>query len=90
MKTLLVLLTIIGFGVGGAIAGCGVKTTNTGKLKSYDADSKAIVVMEDDEEVTIEITEDTTVSENLKDMVGKDVKVISEHGKADSVESATS
>ncbi len=90
MKKLILILAVLGFGVGGAIAGCGAKITNTGELKSYDADAKAIVVIEGDEEVKIEITEDTTIPENLSEMVGENVKVISEHGKADSVEAAAS
>jgi hypothetical protein len=75
-----------------ASAACGKKVTNTGELKSYDAESKSITVVEGDKEVKVTLTP-TTVAKGkdgaeakVEDLVGKTVKVVSEHNKADSVE----
>lgn len=70
----------------GAQAGCGKKVTDEGKLKSYDAEKKVVTVEKaDGQTASITLTPSTTGADKVADLVGKDVTVISEHGKADSV-----
>ncbi len=95
--TKLTLCMIVVFAVvaGAAYAGCGVKDTHEGTLKSFDEEKNVIVVAvagEDGEQVTITLTADTTVKDGEgndtkpSNLVGTKVKVVSEHAKADSVE----
>lgn len=87
MKKILAILTALSLMVGASYAGCGKKVTNAGKLKSYDAEKKQIVVVgEDGKPAKLTITPTTKGADKLKGLVGKDVKVISEHKKVDSVE----
>ena len=86
MKKFLALTAILTLSLGSAYAGCGKKVTNEGTLKSYDATTKtAVVEGKDGKAATITITPSTTGADTLSTMVGKSVKVVSEHGKADSV-----
>ena len=95
MKTKVLLSVIVVFALcaGAAYAGCGVKDTVEGTLKSVDADKNAIVVAgADGEEVRLTLTENSKVTDaegkdaKPTDLVGKKVKVVSEHAKVDSVE----
>ena len=83
--------------IGAASAGCGKKVTNEGTLSSYDADSKAIVVVgEDGKKAKLTLTPKTVIKDadgkeiKLEDLVEKSVKVTSEHKKVDSVEAKAS
>lgn len=88
MKKLLTVLAIAAFSVG-AQAACGKKVTDEGTLKSYDAATKQVVVTKaDGKSATVTLTPATTGADKVAGLVGKAVKVISEHGKADSVADA--
>jgi hypothetical protein len=85
MKKLLGFFAMVALTIG-AQANCGIKVTDEGKLKSYDAEKKQVVVEKaDGKTATITLTPATTGADKLADAVGKPVTVISEHGKADSV-----
>ncbi len=86
MKKFLTLIALVGFATGSAYAGCGKKVTNEGTLKSYDEATKTVVVEgKDGKAATITLTPSTTGADTAASLVGKSVKVVSEHGKADSV-----
>lgn len=91
MKTILSIIAVVALGAGSIFAGCGKKTETTGKLKSFDADTKTLVVVsKKGKESKITLTPKTEVKKGKKetkiaDLVGKKVKVVSEHKKADSV-----
>jgi hypothetical protein len=85
MKKLLALLAMATLTLG-AQAGCGKKVTDEGTLKSYDAEKKTVVVEKaDGKSSTVTLTPSTSGADKVADLVGKPVKVVSEHGKADSV-----
>lgn len=85
----MILAVVLAFGVnlGSTFAGCGKKVTNKGTLKSVDADKKTITVASMGEETKLSLTAGTKAvgADKVADMKGKKVKVISEHGKVDSV-----
>ena len=88
MKKLLALLAMATLTLG-AQAGCGKKVTDEGTLKSYDAEKKSAVIEKaDGKSATVTLTPTTTGADKVAELVGKAVKVISEHGKADSVAAA--
>ena len=89
MKKFLAIITVLGAFAGIAVAGCGKKETNTGELKAYDADSKAITIVEGDKEIKLTLTPDTEGGDKVADLVGKKVEVVSEHKKVDSVKEAS-
>lgn len=77
---------------GVSYAGCGKKVTNEGTLSGYDKDTKSIVVTDEDgKESKLTLTADTKIkgsdgeAAEIDDVVEKDVKVVSEHKKVDSV-----
>ena len=80
--------------IGIAEAGCGKKQTDAGTLSSYDKDTKTLVVSVDGKDVTLTATKKTEAKDadgkatDLDSLVGKEVKVTSEHKKVDSVEAA--
>ena len=85
MKKLLALLAMATLTLG-AQAGCGKKVTDEGTLKSYDAEKKTVVVEKaDGKTATVTLTPTTAGADKVAALVGKAVKVVSEHGKADSV-----
>jgi hypothetical protein len=87
MKKLLTLVTLVAFSAGAAIAGCGKTVTNEGKLSSINKETKEIAIQEKDgKTVTLKLTPGTTGATD--EMVGKNVKVVSEHGKVQSVTGA--
>lgn len=83
MKKIIAIASALCLLAGAAHAGCGKKVTNTGVLKSYDAESKSIVVV--GAKGKLKITPKTKGAASLKGLVGKKVTVISEHKKVDSV-----
>ena len=87
------LVVVLALCAGAAYAGCGVKDTHEGTLKSFDADKNVIVVaVADDEEVKLTLTDDTQVADaegneaEVAKLVGKAVKIVSEHAKVDSIQ----
>ncbi len=86
MKQILAILALTSLAVS-AHAGCGKKVTNEGTLKAYDAEKKTVLVESaDGKSATITLTPSTTGADKAAGLVGKAVKVVSEHGKADSVD----
>jgi hypothetical protein len=87
-------LIVVAFLAAGAVsADCGVKDTYQGKLKAVDAEkNQVLIVVKDGKEVELELTDESKVMDAegnkamAKKLVGKNVKVISEHGKIDSIE----
>ena len=85
MKKFLALIVLVALS-GSAFAACGKKVTSEGTLKSYDAEKKTVeVVSKDGKSTTITLTPSTTGTDAIAALVGKSVKVVAEHGKADSV-----
>jgi|GEM_PF-674297 len=89
MKKAASILAIISLGLGSAFAGCGKVVTNEGKLKSFDAATKAVVVEgKDGKEAKLTLTPSAKGAEDAEKLVGKNVKVDSEHGKITSIAKA--
>jgi hypothetical protein len=86
MKQILLSLAFVGFAVSSATAGCGKTVTNKGKLKSFNAETKALVVEEGGKEVKLTLTASAKGADGLDKLVGKKVTVISSHGKVESVD----
>lgn len=75
--------------LGSAYAGCGKVVTNEGKLKSFDAATKKVVVEgKDGKPATLTLTPTSKGADEAEKLVGKDVKVDSEHGKITSIAKA--
>jgi VCBS repeat-containing protein len=88
MKKILSLLAMAALTFG-AQAGCGKTTTDEGTLKSFDAEKKQLVITKaDGKTATVTLTPSTTGADKAADLVGKAVKVVSEHGKAQSIAAA--
>jgi hypothetical protein len=95
LKTLVTLVVVIALTAGAAYGACGKKDTTEGTLTSVDAATKSVVVKAaDGKEVKLTLTATTEVKDasgNKVDagkLVGKNVKVISEHAKIDSIAQA--
>ncbi|SKB01516.1 hypothetical protein SAMN02745166_03392 [Prosthecobacter debontii] len=88
MKKALATLALASLALGSAYAGCGKVVTNEGKLKSFDASTKAVVVVEGGKEVKLTLTPSSKGAEEAEGLVGKKVKVDSEHGKITSIAKA--
>jgi hypothetical protein len=85
MKNILTILALLSLGFS-AQAGCGKTVTSEGTLKSYDAEKKTVVVTgADGKDATITLTPATTGADKAAALVGKPVKVVSEHNKAQSL-----
>jgi hypothetical protein len=92
MKKVLALFVAAAIAAGSAYANCGMKSTDSGKLTSYDKETKAIVVeLADGKKATYTLTPATTSKDaagkaaKIEELVGKTVQVVSEHKKVDSV-----
>jgi|GEM_PF-1300216 len=76
-------------------AGCGKKAASIGKLEAYDAETKSVTIKvmrsSDPKEAAaktakLTLTPDTgVVGGEIEKLVGKQVSVVSEHGKVDYV-----
>ena len=94
MKKLLSILTIVAFAATAAYAGCGKKETDSGTLKSVDAEKKQITVEVAGKAVNRTLTPSTKTTAKdgseakIDALVGKAVKVVSEPGKIDTVSEA--
>ena len=82
MKILLTTLAALSIAAGSSFAGCGKVTTTEGTLKSFNAESKQLVVESEGKEVKLSITPSTKGADKVAKLEGKKVKVLSEHGKA--------
>lgn len=90
MKKLLAILTLVAFSAASSFAACGKKVTDEGTLKSYNADKKEITVQtKDGKTVARVLTPDTKVTGKIEELIGKSVKVVSEHNKLDSVQAGS-
>ncbi len=88
MKNILSILSALALAAA-AQAGCGKTVTNEGTLKSFDAEKKVVVVADKaGKETKITLTAKTKGADGVKELVGKAVKVESEHGKASSISKA--
>ena len=92
MRLILSMILALAVTAGVAYAGCGEKVTNEGTFKTLDTDKKIIVVASNDgEEAKLVLTMNTKAvgadgkEAKLADLVGKEITVISEHKKVDSV-----
>jgi hypothetical protein len=94
MKKIIALFVASIIAAGSAQAMCGKKVTDSGTLKSYNKDSKSIVVQLAGSTAEITLTPSTETKDatgkvaKLEDLIGKSVTVVSEHKKADSVQEA--
>lgn len=87
MKHILTIIATLGLALGSSFAGCGITTTTTGKLKSYDKETKTIVIVSGGKEVKTSVKANTAGADKLASLVGKNVTaIISKHGYAESVE----
>ena len=88
MKNILSILSALALAAA-AQAGCGKTVTNEGTLKSFDAEKKVVIVADKaGKETKITLTPNTKGADGVKELVGKAVKVESEHGKASSISKA--
>lgn len=88
MKKLLTLVASLALTIA-ANAGCGKTVTSEGTLKSFDAENKTLIVVDAaGKSTTITLTPSTTGADKVAALVGKSVKVVSEHNKAQSVAAA--
>ena len=89
MKKALALLAVSTLALSSAYAGCGKIVTNEGKLKSFDAATKKVVVEgKDGKDATLTLTPDSKGAADAEKLVGKDVKVDSTHGKITTIAKA--
>jgi hypothetical protein len=87
------LVVVLALAAAPAAAGCGVKDTHEGTLKSVDADSNSVVVEvgQDGKQVKLTLTAKTEVTDSegnaieASALVGQKVQVVSEHAKIDSI-----
>lgn len=86
------LFVVLALGAGIASAGCGTKDTHQGTLSAVNADTNTIVVSVDGKELKLTLTDNTKVMDaegneiDAASLVGKKIKVVSEHAKIDSIE----
>ena len=101
MKYIITILTVLTLAAGSAWAGCGKKMSSIGKLESWDAETKkiTIAIMQSSnpkelqsKSAKLTMTPDSSIvhagkvdSVNIADVVGKNISVVSEHGKIDFV-----
>jgi hypothetical protein len=81
MKNILSILSILALAAA-AQAGCGKTISAEGKVKSFDAEKKVLVVADKGgKDIKITLTPETKGADHAKDLVGKSVKVeASVHG----------
>lgn len=81
MKLIITTLAAVALAAGSAVAGCGKVDTTKGKLKSFDAESKKVVVDVNGTEKSLTLTPSSKGADKADKLVGKEVTVKSEHGK---------
>jgi len=90
MKTILSIIAVVALGAGSIFAGCGKTTETKGTLKSFDKDSKTLVITVKGKDSNIALTTKTEIKKGKKkteiaDLIGKKVTVVVGHKKAVSV-----
>ena len=90
MKTILSIVAVVALGAGSIFAGCGKTTETKGTLKSFDKDTKTLVITVKGKDSKIAVTTKTEYKKGKKnsevaDLVGKKVTVVVGHKKAVSV-----
>ena len=98
MKNLMIALAVAGLGlmlVPSADAGCGKKNATNGTLEKYDAATKSLTIKVTSSSNPKSVKGKTTkltltpkssvIGKKIDSLVGKDVTVVSEHGKIDFV-----
>ncbi|MDQ3622279.1 MAG: hypothetical protein M3463_07300 [Verrucomicrobiota bacterium] len=95
MKKLLSILTIVAFTASAGYAACGKKVTDEGKLTSINSEKKEVTIETADGKKVNRVltpTSKTTAKDGTEAkadaLVGKNVKVVSEHNKIESVSEA--
>ena len=81
MKVILTTLAAISIAAGSAIAGCGKIDKTEGKLKSFNAESKKVVIESEGKEVTLTLTPSSKGADKLAKLEGKKIVAQSTHGK---------
>jgi hypothetical protein len=81
MKVILTTIAALSIAAGSAIAGCGKVETTEGKLKSFNAETKTVVIDVDGTEKSLKLTPSSKGADKLASLEGKKVKALSEHGK---------
>ena len=92
LRAIVCLFVVLALVAGATYGACGKKDTNEGTLTSTDAATKSVVVKgADGKEVKLTLTPTTAVKDttgkvvDVASLVGKSVKVVSEHAKIDSI-----
>jgi uncharacterized lipoprotein YehR (DUF1307 family) len=85
MKHILTIIATLSLTLGLSFAACGKTVTDKGKLKSFDKETKTLVVEVDGKEVKRTLTPASKGGDTAESLVGKAVVVVSEHNKVDSV-----
>ena len=90
MKTILSIVAVVALGAGSIFAGCGKTTETKGTLKSFDKDTKTLVITVKGKDSKIAMTTKTAYKQGKKatkidDLIGKEVTVVVGHKKAVSV-----
>jgi hypothetical protein len=95
MKAIITTILALAFATA-SYAGCGKKAASIGKIETYDAETKALVLKITDssdakelkaKSAKLTLTPDTKIlaEGDIASLVGKRVSVVSEHGKVDFV-----
>jgi hypothetical protein len=85
MKHILTIVAALSLTLGSSFAGCGKTETDKGKLKAVNAEKKQITIDVAGKEVNRTLTPSTKGADGLDKLVGKEVTVVSSHGKVESV-----
>lgn len=85
MKYTLTIIATLSLALGSAFAGCGKTETDKGTLKAVNAEAKSITITVGGKEVKRTLTPSSKGADGLEKLVGKDVTVVSSHGKVESV-----
>ncbi|HSI62162.1 MAG TPA: hypothetical protein VLE43_03565 [Candidatus Saccharimonadia bacterium] len=85
MKHILTIVAALSLALGSSFAGCGKTETDKGKLKAVNAEKKQITIEVAGKEVNRTLTPSTKGADGLDKLVGKEVTVVSSHGKVESV-----
>ena len=85
MKSTLTILAVLGLALTSSYAGCGKTETDVGKLKSFDKETKTLVVDVSGKEVKRTLTPSAKGAADVEKLVGKKVTVVSSHSKVESI-----
>jgi hypothetical protein len=88
MKQILTIIATLSLSLGTSYAGCGKIDTDAGKLKSFDKETKQLVIDVSGKSVTRTLTPSAKGAADVEKLVGKKVTVTSSHGKVESVTKA--